>query len=78
MSVKITLKNDFFFVEDSQPQTDNKLQSIVDNEVHMCRKQMEEINHMNWQYLTLEKDGRQVAVNDFDCMQINHRFRKMQ
>ena len=70
VSVRLTLKNDFYIKTAQGP---NDIKVILDNEVDMCLKQMEEINRMNWQYLIIQKNGRRVAINDFDCMKINHR-----
>ena len=39
---------------------------------------MEEINYLNWQYRAVQMNGKEDAINDFDCMKINHRLRKME
>lgn len=43
IAVQLTLKNDFYMEIPQEKVKDN-----IEYEVDMCKKQMEEINHMNW------------------------------
>lgn len=73
IAVQLTLKNDFYMEIPQEKVKDN-----IEYEVDMCKKQMEEINHMNWQFTSAQLNGNETSINDFDCMKINQRLRKVQ
>ena len=37
-----------------------------------CIQKMQQVNKMNWQYLILQKDLREIPINDYESMVIGH------
>lgn len=52
-----------------------RLRSVVNiSSIHekqrACNRNMERIIRMNWQYVVIQPNGDETAINDFDCMKI--------
>ncbi len=56
------LSNDLFLKKDDVSKVDVKVLQAI--------KQMDQVNHINWQYLVVQSDGTEKAINDFESMLI--------